>query len=283
MPLHQLSTGVALHVEIHEPLSGNANAETIVFSHGLLWSGRMFAAQVEAFRHTYRVITYDHRGQGKSDVPEDGYDMDTLYEDAIALIMSLKISPCHFAGLSMGGFVGMRLAARRPDLLRSLILLETTADPEPSENRGKYRLLNNVVRWIGVWAVVGPVMKIMFSRSFLANPARAADRKTWQNELKKNKSTITRAVNGVIDREGVREELARITLPTLIIVGDEDVATVPEKARRIHVEIAGSTLVIIPRAGHSSSVEEPEAVNAAVADFLAYLTPNPSPTERGWG
>ncbi|XWW44179.1 alpha/beta fold hydrolase [Fibrella sp. USSR17] len=271
MPLFKTKSGVALYYEIHEPLTGDPQPETIVFSHGLLWSGRMFAAQVAAFRQQYRVVTYDHRGQGQSSVPESGYDMDTVYGDAVALLEGLRLAPCHFAGLSMGGFVGMRLAARRPDLLRSLILMETTADPEPDENKGKYRLLNNVVRWLGVWAVVGPVMKIMFSQSFLTSPNRTADRKTWEGELRKNSRTITRAVNGVIGRQGVRAELDRITLPTLIMVGDEDVATVPEKARRIHEKIARSLLVTIPRAGHSSSVEEPEAVNAAIASFLGGL------------
>ena len=271
MPLFRTQSGVDLYYEIHKPLSDNPNAETIIFSHGLLWSGRMFAGQAEAFRQNYRVVTYDHRGQGQSGVPDSGYDMDTVYEDAVALIEGMRLGPCHFAGLSMGGFVGMRLAARRPDLLRSLILIETSADPEPEENRGKYRLLNNIVRWVGLWAVVKPVMKIMFSQSFMNNPDRAADRKTWEGELKNNKRSITKAVNGVIDREGIRDELDRINLPTLIMVGEEDVATVPEKARRIHEKIGGSTLVYIPRAGHSSSVEEPEAVTAAIATFLQGL------------
>ena len=271
MPLFRTQSGVDLHVEIHKPLSDSPEAETIIFSHGLLWSGRMFANQVEAFRTRYRVVTYDHRGQGQSSVPDEGYDMDTIYEDAVSLIEGMHLGPCHFAGLSMGGFVGMRLAARRPELLRSLILMETTADPEPEENRVKYRLLNTIVRWLGTWPVVKPVMNIMFSQSFLTNPDRAADRTLWENELRKNKRSVIRAVNGVIDRQGVRDELDRITLPTLILVGEEDVATVPEKARRIHEKIAGSTLVYIPKAGHSSSVEEPEAVNAAIDAFLQGL------------
>ncbi|MFY7910099.1 MAG: alpha/beta fold hydrolase, partial [Emticicia sp.] len=97
--------------------------ETIVFSHGLLWSGHMFHKQVEYFKDRYRVITYDHRGQGKTEITADGYDMDTLYDDAAELIEKLVGKPVIFAGLSMGGFVGMRLAARRPDLIKKLILL----------------------------------------------------------------------------------------------------------------------------------------------------------------
>ena len=77
----------------------------------------------------------------------------------------------------------------------------------------------------------------------------------WKARLSANRRDIWRAVNGVIEREGVYDELASITVPTLIVVGDEDVATVPAKAERIHAAIRGSTLVRIPGAGHSSSVE----------------------------
>ena len=96
--------------------------ETIVFSHGLLMSGDMFAAQVEYFSDRYRCIVYDHRGQARSAVTDRGYDMDTLTGDAAALLQARVDGPCHFAGLSMGGFVGMRLAIRQPELLKSLTM-----------------------------------------------------------------------------------------------------------------------------------------------------------------
>ena len=103
--------------------------ETIIFSHGLLWSGYMFHKQVASLKERYRVITYDHRGQGQTQHPENGYDIDTLSEDAVALIEALcPNQQVHFAGLSMGGFVAMRIAARRPDLLKSVILMETSAE-----------------------------------------------------------------------------------------------------------------------------------------------------------
>ena len=78
-------------------------------------------------------VAFDFRGQGQSEVTRSGYDMETLYEDAVALIEQLGCAPCHFLGLSMGGFLGLRLAAWHPELLRSLILLETSADPEPGK------------------------------------------------------------------------------------------------------------------------------------------------------
>src|SRR5213078_2875597 len=103
-------------VELHYEDSGSG--PPVVFSHGLLWSGRMYAAQVATLADRHRCITYDHRGQGQSPVSPTAYDMDTLAEDAAALIEKLGALPCHFVGLSMGGFVGLRLAIRRPELLR---------------------------------------------------------------------------------------------------------------------------------------------------------------------
>jgi pimeloyl-ACP methyl ester carboxylesterase len=156
--------------EIHYEEQGTG-PETIVFAHGLLMSGRLFANQVNALKDRYRCITFDFRGQGQSGVTASGYDMETLSEDAAALIEALRCAPCHFMGLSMGGFVGMRLAIRRPELLKSLVLLETSADPEAQENIGRYRLLNFVARWLGLRLVADRVMPILFGQKFLNDPA----------------------------------------------------------------------------------------------------------------
>jgi 3-oxoadipate enol-lactonase len=133
--------GAALYYEEH-----GTGPETIVFAHGLLWSCRMFDAQVALLKERSRCVSFDFRGQCHSEVTRSGYGMETLYEDAVALIGQLGCALCHFLGLSMGGFIGLRLAARGLDLLRSLILLETSADPEPSEHVAKYRQLTFVTR-----------------------------------------------------------------------------------------------------------------------------------------
>lgn len=243
--------------------------ETIVFSHGLLMSGEMFSEQVKAFSDRYRCISYDHRGQSRSEVTASGYDMDTLTEDAAALIRALDCAPCHFAGLSMGGFVGMRLAIRHPELLRSVILMATTADPEPEQNKGPYRRLAFIGRWLSFRLVIKPLMKIMFGRSFLEDPARADVRAKWQNHLLGlNRTGTSRAAHGVIDRDGVYDQLGKIKTPTLIIVGKEDVATPPAKSKRMHDAIAGSVYRELPRGGHSSCIEEPEAVTRAMQEFF---------------
>lgn len=250
--------------------TGGEGRETLLFSHGLLLDRRMFDAQAEHFRDRYRVVRYDHRGQGGSGRPRvRSIDMETLYEDAVALIERLEVAPCHFAGLSMGGYVGLRLLARRPDLLRSAILLDTSAGPETAVAR--FRLLNLVARWFGPRPVAKPVLPIMLGRTFLADPQRAAERDLWRQRLLQLDRGIWRAVNGVIEREGVAEELGPVGVPTLIVVGEEDVATPPVLAERLHAALPGSQLVRLPHCGHASTIEEPGEVNRAIEEFLSGL------------
>lgn len=245
--------------------------ELLLLSHGLLWSARMFSAQIDHFRGRFRVIAWDHRGQGRSDAPDTrSVPIEQVYEDAVALMDKLGLDRVHFGGLSMGGFVGMRLAARRPERVRSLILMETTMEPEPAENVPKYRRLAWIARYVGVWPVATPVMRIMFSKTVLADPARAADVARWRAELLENRPTITKAVYGVIEREGI--DVRGIRAPTTVIVGEDDVATVPAKAERIVAAIPGAVLRRIPAAGHSSSMEQPAAVIAAMEEHFARLS-----------
>jgi pimeloyl-ACP methyl ester carboxylesterase len=248
--------------------------ETIVFSHGLLWSGKMFWKQVEYLKDRYRIITYDHRGQGKSSVTDSGYDIDQLYLDAVALIENLNLGKVHFAGLSMGGFVGLRLAARRPDLLHSLILMETSAEKEPSTL--KYSALVTIVKFLGVKIVTGPVMNIMFGTKFLRDKSRVKEKMFWVKELQNNTKTVTRAVNGIITRKGVEEELKNILCPVLVMVGTQDKAAIPAKAEFIHQHIPHSQLRYIEGAGHSSSIEEPEQVNLCIEEFLNNILRQPA-------
>lgn len=249
-----------------------SGSQTVVFAHGLLWSCRMFDEQVAALKEHYRCVAFDFRGQGQSEVTKDGYDMETLSGDAAALIETLKCAPCHFVGLSMGGFIALRLVARRPELIRSLVLLETTADLEPGENIPRYKRLAFVTRWIGPSLVADRVMPIMFGQKFMTDPARAEERRLWrQRESSNHRVGISRALHGVLTRKGVSDEIGTIRVPTLIIVGDQDVAIPLINSQRLHEAIPGSRLVIIPGAGHTSTVEEPAAVNAAITDFLSSL------------
>jgi pimeloyl-ACP methyl ester carboxylesterase len=246
-----------------------STGETIAFSHGLLWATEQFEPQIATLRARYRCIAWDHRGQGRS-APDhrECIGVELVWHDAVALIERLGVGPVHFVGLSMGGFVAMRLAARRPDLLRSLVLLETSADPEPLANIRRYRMLNAVTRWVGMRVVAPRVAPIMLGKTVLADPKRRADVARYVAIMTRRKD-IWRAVNGVIDRAGVYEELARIRAPTLIVVGDEDVATPRPNAERIAGAIRHARLEVVAGAGHSSPVEQPEAITTMLEQFLA--------------
>lgn len=263
MPIVQLN-GVNIHYE-----DTKIGKETIIFAHGLLWNCRMFDKQVEFLKKKYRCVTFDFRGHGKSELTKNGYDIETLYEDAVEFINKLGITQCHFVGLSMGGFIGMRLAARKPQLIKSLILIGTSADPEPKSNILKYKLLNFVARWFGISLVANKVMQIVFGQKFLNNPKHKKECNKWKKILVANdRIGITRAVNGIINRKGIRNEIASIKCPTLIMVGDQDVATKPEKSMLIQKRISGSELKIVDGVGHTATVEEPGGVNATILHFL---------------
>lgn len=245
------------------------DAPTIVFGHGLLFSGWMFEPQVKALAHEFRCVTVDWRGQGESNAPAGKFDMDTLSLDAIALIEHLDVGAVHYAGLSMGGFVGMRIAARRPELLRSLTLLDTSAGPEDPDKVSRYRLLARVYRLIGIKPVKKQVLPIMFAPSSLADPAFAAVVDEWVARLAKAKrSGMTKAIHGVTDREPIEGELGAVTAPTLVIVGQQDAATPVHKAELIAARIDRARLEIVEACGHSSSVEQPARISQLIGDFV---------------
>ena len=262
-----MSTVTVNGVELYYEESGAG--DPIVFSHGLLWSGRMYDAQVAALKSRFRCITYDHRGQGQSPPSPRPYDMDDLAVDAAQLIETLGCKPCHFVGLSMGGFVGLRLAIRRPELLRSLTLIESAADPEPRLNVPKYRAMSLVTRFFGYKPLLPAVMKIMFGRAFLDDESRTAERKVMEERLLALRDAPTRAaLESVIGRAAVTDQLHKIKTPTLVLHGADDQAIVPSRARKTFEGISGARWVTIPRAGHTSTVEEPAAITSALSAFF---------------
>ena len=241
----------------------------MVFAHGLLWSTRMYDKQVAYFKEAYRCITFDFRGQGQSQITTSGYDMDTLTEDTLALLNVLNIDKCHFVGLSMGGFIAQRMAIRYPERLLSLMLIGTSADPEDPRTAPRYRKLLSAIRWLGMRRVSKKVLPIMFGNSFLQDKSRIVECKEWLAQLQNNhKFGVAKATMGVIERQGIYEQLGHITAPTLIVVGDQDMATPYPKSERIHFAIKGSKLAIIKGAGHTATVEEPKQVNTVISHFL---------------
>jgi pimeloyl-ACP methyl ester carboxylesterase len=249
--------GAELHVE-----DTGGTGPAVVFSHGLLWSTRMWRFQIEALRGRFRCIAYDHRGQGQSEVTASGYDMETLTQDAAALIESLGVAPVHFVGLSMGGFVGMRLGARRPEMLRTLALVETAADGEPLYNVPKYQAMSLLSSVVGIRPFVPMIMKIMFGRSFLADPSKVVLRQQMRDELLgMDVRGMRRALDGVIFRKPFAET---VRVPTMVVSGEEDVAVKPVRSRKLCDLIPGARWLSLPKAGHTSAIEQPEALTSAL-------------------
>jgi pimeloyl-ACP methyl ester carboxylesterase len=262
--------GAAIHYSDTGAPSGNIAAETVVFGHGLLFGGWMFDDQTAALRAQYRCVSIDWRGQGASPASPDGYDMDTLTDDALALIETLGVAPVHYVGLSMGGFVGLRLGARRPDVVQSLVLLNTSAEAEDPGKSRRYKAMAAMYRLTGMLPLVPALKRTMFGPSFRRNPSSRQVLQHWRATLRQSsRSGISKAVLAVANRVPVEDELAGIDVPTLLIAGADDVALPSLHAAHVADRIAGARLHIIPHCGHSSSLEQPAVVAGLLREFLS--------------
>ncbi|WP_432855168.1 alpha/beta fold hydrolase [Amycolatopsis sp. CA-161197] len=250
--------------------TGAPDAPAIMFGHGLLFSGWMFHPQIEALRARYRCVTIDWRGQGESPAAPGGYDMDSLTADAAALIRKLGLGPVHWVGLSMGGFVGLRLAARHPELVRSLVLLDTSAAGEEPAKTRRNNLLARVQQLVGIKAVLGQVKPLLFGPAFLADPAARAAVDEWVRQVSSvGRGGLRQAVLGVSGRAAMAAELPAITAPTLVVVGADDIATPPAESEFLAEHIAGAELHVVPDCGHTSSLEQPAVITGLLEKFLA--------------
>jgi len=249
-----------------------SGVETIVFSHGFLMNHHMFDHQIKALSTRYRVIAFDHRGHGQSATCHAPFGMYDLVDDAAALIRELCAQPVHFAGMSTGGFVGMRLALRAPELIRTLTLIDTAAGAEDPTKTKQYNQLLFVVRWFGTRPVLGKVMPILMAKHFLNDPARRADVAIWRQFLSDlDKKSVYRFGKAIFSRDSVLDSLAALDTPppTQIIVGAEDIATPVAASRALREAIKGATLDIIPKAGHTSPLEMPHEVTDVISQFLS--------------
>ncbi len=254
--------GTELYVEDVGP----RDAPALVFCHSLFFNADMFAAQVERFSGDYRVVTYDSRGQGRSaPAALEDQDMDTLAEDAAALIEELGLAPCHVIGNSMGGFIALRLAARRPELLRSAVALGSSADAEGK--KAEFGPLVEHMQQHGTAEVIDTLMYIMFGDTSLAG--RPEYTGPWREFMLGLDTSIGDSAHAVVYRTGMRDELAGATVPVLAIVGSEDHAYEPPLSEAIAAAAPQGRVVVVQGAGHSVALETPEEVNEILAAHLA--------------
>ncbi len=242
----------------------------IVLSHALgldlhLWDD--LARQLALRGHP--VLRYDHRGHGGSAVPQGPYAMTELVDDAARLVREWGRGPVVWVGLSMGGMVGQGLAVRHPELLRGVVLANTTARyPEAAASAWAARIA--AVQQGGMAAVVDAVVERYLHADWRAShpEAAAALRAVLLRADPAGYVASCRAVAGVdwLDR------LSTVTLPTLVIAGGRDAGATPAMAREIADRIAGAEIEIIADASHLSVTEAPDLFYAAVEAFLGRAT-----------
>jgi 3-oxoadipate enol-lactonase len=191
----------------------------------------------------------------------------------IAFLEQAELGPVHLVGLSMGGFTGMRIAARRPELLRSLALLNTSARPHARTKFGKHLGLGALARVVGPGPIAARVEAEMYGAPFRSDAETAALRQEWsQRWSAADRAALVATLLGFMTRGDARGEVTRIALPTLVLAGALDSSLPPEQSVELFRQIPGSRLIVLRTAGHSSAIEAPAEVADALAEFWASLS-----------
>jgi 3-oxoadipate enol-lactonase len=247
--------------------SGPVDGVAVVLSHSLFFDHTMFDGLTALLvEDGYRVVAYDHRGQGASSRAERSeLGMDTLTEDAAQLIEAVGLGKVHFAGNSMGGFIALRLAARRPDLLLSAIALGSSAEEE--HQLEAFAPLVDALKEHGSGAVIDPLMHIMFSDTSLAEPSEST--LAWRQFMLSLDRSIGDCAWQVIHRSSIVEELSGCAVPVLAIAGAEDHAYPPPISSVNIAAATGGSAVVLEAAGHSVALEQSGPVATRLTEFFA--------------
>jgi 3-oxoadipate enol-lactonase len=252
-------------IQMNYELSGKKESPLIVLSHSLASSLVMWNPQMDALNPHFQVLRYDMRGHGKTDVTPSPYTLELLAEDVIGLLDALDIDRVHFVGLSIGGMIGQSLALNHIHRLRSLALCDS-ASVIPQEAQPIWQERINRALSKGMEAQVDETLERWFTPSFLKQkpPILEIIRK----------QILTTPVQGYIGcAEAIRklnylDQLSKIKIPTLIMVGEDDPGTPVSASEAIHKRLSNSKLVILPSACHLSNIEQAEAFNATLLKFL---------------
>lgn len=252
-------------IEMNYELSGPEAAPVLMLSHSLACSLAMWDPQVGVLEPHYQVLRYDTRGHGGTEAPAGPYTLEQLGDDAISLMEAVGIEAVHWVGLSMGGMIGQCIALKEPTRLRSLTLCDTSAFL-PKESQPIWQERIDRARQKGMEALVQETMARWFTPPYQSRDLPGL-------RLIKEQFLATPVTGYIGCTEAIRgldylNRLSGIGIPTLIIVGEEDLGTPVASAEAMHARIKGSRLVVLPSAAHLSNVEQPEAFNAALTAFL---------------
>jgi len=270
MPTITADDGVALYAET------TGDGAPLLFIHEFAGDHRSWEPQVRFFSGGYHCITYAARGYPPSEVPADGaaYSQERAVADAVAVLDGLGVDRAHVVGLSMGGFTTLHLTLRHPARVASAVVAGAGygAQPERAEPfRAECEAIAAAFETEGAQRVAA---------RYAVGPARVQ----FQNKNPRGWAEFAAALAGhsslgaALTMRGVqaarpslyrmRDELAQVRTPVLLVVGDEDEGCL-ETALMLKRTISSSGLAILPRTGHTANLEEPEVFNALVDRFLA--------------
>lgn len=249
---------------IHWREDGAAEGPALVFANALGTDLRIWDAVIARLPAHYRMIRYDMRGHGLSDLPAATCTMGQLVHDAERLLERLEVRDCVFVGLSVGGMVAQGLAAKRPDLLRGLVLSHTAAR---IGTREIWAARIGEVRAGGIEAIADGIMEKWFTRAFRATP----ELRLWRNMVTRQPVDGYTAICQAIAGTDFYTTTAALNLPVLAIAGAEDGSTPPDLVRETAGLVAGARFELLRGAGHLACVETPEAYAACLTGFLTSI------------
>jgi pimeloyl-ACP methyl ester carboxylesterase len=258
----------------------------LIWCHEFGGDHRSFETQVRHFSRRYRVVTWNYRGFPPSEVPKDpdAYSVEVLVEDLRGLMRHLRITRAHVGGVSIGGGITLNFGLRHPEMAESLVICGAG-----SGSTGREEFLKNAERNARLYETEGVEAKIRnFSETPVRRGFRDKDPRGWAEFLRNvrdhspvGSALMTRGV--MMKRKTVFElepELKNLTVPSLIIVGDQDAPCIePGIFLKRHIPHAG--LVVLPMTGHAVNIEEPALFNQAVAEFYASVESGRWGTWRG--
>ncbi|MBW3619282.1 MAG: 3-oxoadipate enol-lactonase [Actinobacteria bacterium] len=251
-------------VDVHADVSGAADAPVVVLVNSLGTDHTMWDPQVAALAADHRVVRYDTRGHGRSPVPEGPYHLDDLGGDLVALLDRLDVArAAGVVGISLGGLTALWLAAHHPHRVERVVLANTAARVGTREGWEDRAAL---VRREGMGAVADAVIERFLSPGF-----RSADPDTTTRLRERLRSLDPEgyaACCEALATADLRAVAGEVAVPALIVGGTEDVATPVDDAQWLAGRLPHAELVVLPGAGHLSSIEQPEAFTGQVLAFL---------------
>lgn len=239
----------------------------VVFLHAFPLNQSMWDEQVAEFSRTHRVITFDWRGFGDSNLGSSDSSMPNFAGDLAGLLDRLGVGTATICGLSMGGYAAFAFCRNYPARVKALILCDTRATTDTEEGKRARFETAELTRSQGTSVIVEQMIPKLLGETTLKTRPHIADRVRQMIEAT-NPEGIAKALIGMAGRDDSTDLLAKLTCPTLVVVGEEDKLTPPSEAEILSAAIRGSQLALIPQAGHLANLESATMFNRVVSEFL---------------